>query len=257
MTLDASISEPDSSAIFCVTVFDVTSVALPSSVAPVKFLITSSVFASVCPIEAILATISSTEEDDWATLAAWVSIPTLSCLMVRTISSTVAAVSVTLAAWVSACCFTPSIFALISFTALAVSVMLEASSSPISSILMLFEPTACTDVPIFLMVSLKYFAISVISSLPCTGSRTVKSPSPWAISRNAKTAFWIGFTIARAIKYTMMSAQPRIPMPIAYNDHRNVSTVPINSWYGALITTVHPVVFIRAWAAIFKILSNV
>ena len=200
ITLEASINEPDSSAIFCVTAFDVTSVALPSPVAAVSVLITSSVFPSVCPMEAIFATISSTDDDDCATLAACVSILLLSCLMVRTISSMVAAVSVTLAAWFIVCCFTPSMFALISLTALAVSLMLEASSLPISSISLLFDPTCWIEVPIFLIVSLKYSAISVISSLPCTGSRTVKSPSPWAIFFKAATAFWIGLTIVRATK---------------------------------------------------------
>ena len=42
--------------------------ALPSPVAVVKLLITSSVLPSVCPIEAIFATICSTEEEDCATL---------------------------------------------------------------------------------------------------------------------------------------------------------------------------------------------
>ena len=200
ITLDASMSDPDSSAIFCVTVLDVTNVALPSPVAVVRFLIASSVLSSVCPIEAIFATISSTEEEDWATLAAWVSIPILSCLIVRTISSTVAAVSVTLAACVKACCFTPSIFALISFIALAVSVILEASSFPISSRSVLFIPTCRIETPIFSIVSLKYSAISVISSLPWTGSLTVRSPSPCAIFCKAATAFRIGLTIARATK---------------------------------------------------------
>ena len=134
ITLDASSKLPDSSAIFCVTVFDVTSVALPSPVAAVRSLIALSVFSSVCVMDAIFATICSIEEDDCATLAACISIPVFNCLMVRTISSTVAAVSVTLAACVIAWCLTPSIFVLISCTALAVSVMLVDSSFPISSI---------------------------------------------------------------------------------------------------------------------------
>ena len=200
ITLEASRSEPDSSAIFCVTVFEVTSVALPSPVATVRLLITSSVLPSVCPIEAIFATISSTEEDDCATLAVCISMLVLSCLMVRTISSTVAAVSVTLADCVIACCFTPSIFTLISFTALAVSVILAASSLPTSSIILLFAPTTFTEAPIFAIVSLKYSDISVISSLPITGSRTVKSPSPWAIFFKADTALCIGFIVLRVTK---------------------------------------------------------
>ena len=64
MTLEASIKEPDSSVIFCVTVFDAMSVALPSAVAVVSSLIALSVLASVCPMEVIFATISSMEEDD-------------------------------------------------------------------------------------------------------------------------------------------------------------------------------------------------
>ena len=250
ITLDASISDPDSSAIFCVTVLEVTSVALPSPVAEVRLRIALSFFSSVCVIEAILATICSTEEDDWATLAACVSIPLLSCLIVLTISSIVEAVSVTLAAWVSACCLTPSMFALISLTALAVSIMLDASSSPISSILRLFIPTCWIDTPIFAIVSLKYSAISVISSLPVTGSRTVKSPSPWAISRNIATAVRIGLTILWATKYTTIRPINSTLKPTIYNVRRSALIAPINSLYGALIIMVHGAFLSFAWEAI-------
>ena len=186
------------------------------------------------------------EDEDCATLAACISMLLFSCLMVRTISSTVAAVSVTLAAWVIACCFTPSIFALISLTALAVSVMLEASSFPISSIMFELALTARIDVPILAIVSLKYVDISVISSLPRIGSRTVKSPSPCAISCKALAACCIGFTIFWAIKYTMNRAAANIPkliIPIAFV---RVSTVPRNSLTGARITAFQPVALIFA-----------
>ena len=166
-------------------VFAVAIVSLPAPVAVARFPITSSFLPSVCPIEAILATICSTEEEDCDTLAACISILLFSCLMVRIISSSVAAVSVTLAACVKACCFTPSIFALISFTALAVSVILEASSFPMSSIFLLFIPTVCIELAIFAIVSLKYWESSAISSLPRTGNRTVRSPSPCAMFLSA------------------------------------------------------------------------
>ena len=195
ITLDASISEPDSSAIFCVTLFEVMSVALPSPVAVVSSLMAASVLLSVCPIEAIFEAICSMEAEDLATLAVCISMLLFNCLIVRTISSMVAAVSVTLAACVSACCLTPSMFTLIWFTALAVSVIFEASSFPISSIVCEFVPTFCIDEPIFEIVWLKYFDISVISSLPRTGRRTVKSPSPCAIFLRATTAEFSAFVI--------------------------------------------------------------
>ena len=195
MTLDASSKEPDSSAIFCVTVFDVTIVALPLAVAVVSSLIALSVLVSVCPIEAIFATISSIDDDDCATLAACISMPVFNCLMVRTISSTVAAVSVTLAAWVIAWCFTPSIFALIWCTALAVSVILVDNVFPISSIWLQFTPIDLIAFLIFVIVSLKYSDKSVISSFPVTGRLTVKSPSPCAIFFKAETVRLTGFII--------------------------------------------------------------
>ena len=163
----------------------------------------------------------------------------------------VAAVSVTLAAWVIACCLTPSMFALISFTALAVSVILEASSFPISSIVLELTPTCWMDAPIFAIVSLKYSAISVISSLPCTGRRTVKSPSPCAIFRSAATIIRIGFITARATKYTITSAINRMTTPIPIIEIRNALTVSINSSWGAAMITVQSVVFIVAYEAIF------
>ena len=200
ITLEASISEPDSSAIFWVTVFDVTSVALPSPVAVVRSLIALSVLASVCVMEAIFATISSIEDEDWATLAACISIPVFNCLIVRTISSTVAAVSVTLAAWVIACCFTLSIFVLIWCTALAVSVILVESSFPISSIWLQFTPIDLIAFLIFAIVSLKYSDKSVTSSFPVTGRFMVKSPSPCAMFFKAETVRLTGFIIPRATK---------------------------------------------------------
>ena len=178
-----------------------------------------------------------------------------SCFIVRTISSMVAAVSVTLAAWVSTCCFTPSIFALISFTAPAVSIILVDNSFPISSISLLFLPTACIEAPILVIVSLKYSDKSVTSSLPITGSRTVKSPSPCAIFFKALTAVCTGFTIVRAIIYTITIATSKMISPIITIVPRKVLTVPINSSAGALTSTVHPVVFITAYAAIFRTLS--
>ena len=200
ITLDASIRLPDSSAIFWVTLLDVTNVSLPSPVAAVSSFTTSSVLPSVCPMDAIFATICSMEAEDSATLAACVSMLLFNCLIVRTISSMVAAVSVTLAACVSACCLTPSMFALIWFTALAVSVMLLASSFPIFSISVLERLTCLIDEPILEIVSLKYSDKSVTSSLPWTGRRTVKSPSPCAMFLRAATATFIGLTIARATK---------------------------------------------------------
>ena len=113
MTLDASSSAPDSSAIFFVTVFEVTTVVLPSVVSVVRSLIAASVFASVCPIALIFATICSTDSEDSATFAACASISVFNCLMVYTIPSIVAAVLPTLLACVIACCFIPLIFALI------------------------------------------------------------------------------------------------------------------------------------------------
>ena len=193
ITLEASNRPPDSSAIRWVTVFAPVTVSFPSAVAEARVFITSSVLPRVCVIEAMFPTICSIAEEDSATLAAWFSILLLSCLIVRIISSTVAAVSVTLAAWVRACCFTPSIFALIWCTALAVSVILLASSLPIFVMSIVFLPTVLIDEPIFSIVSLKYSDKSVTSSLPCTGRRTVKSPSPWAISLRAPTTTFIGF----------------------------------------------------------------
>ena len=113
MILAASINGSDSSAIFLVTALDATNVLRPSPVAPVRVLITSSVFPSVLLTAARFATICSIDEEDCATLDACRSMLLLSCLIVRTISSIVEAVSVTLAACVSVCCLTPSIFALI------------------------------------------------------------------------------------------------------------------------------------------------
>ena len=98
MTLDASIRPPDSSAIFCVTVFDVSNVALPSDVAAARFLTMLSLFSSELVIDAIFATISSTAAEDCTTLADWLSMLPFKVSIVRIISSTVPAVSVTLAA---------------------------------------------------------------------------------------------------------------------------------------------------------------
>ena len=188
-------------------------------------------------MEAIFATICSTEDDDCATLPAWDSILTLSCLIVRTICSIVAAVSVTLAAWVNACCFTPSILALISWTELAVSVILFASSFPISSIATVLAPTDRIDSPIFAMVSLKYVAISVISSFPNNGKRTVKSPSPCAIFCNTETAVWMGLTMVRASKYTTINAETRMTTPTIIIVSCNVLIASKNSLTGARIIT--------------------
>ena len=197
----------------------------------------------------MLATISSTEEDDCATLAAWVSMLAASCLTVRTISSIVAAVSVTLAACVNACCFTPSILVLIWSTALAVWLMLDARASPIVSILRLFFSTDRIDLPIFSIVSLKYSDISVISLLLYTGSRTVKSPSPWAMPRNAMTAAWMGFIMLRAITYTMTRHINKMVLPITPIERIKRLSVCINSSTGALMITAQPVLFIVAFAA--------
>ena len=158
----------------------------------------------------------------------------------------VAAVSVTLAAWVRACCFTPSILALIWWTALTVSVILEASSEPILVISVLFSPTVFIEEPILEMVWLKYSDKSVTSSLPCTGRRTVRSPSPWAMSLRASTTILIGFIIIRATKKTMIKLTAKTPNPMRIISIRSSLTVPINSLTGAFITIVQSVVFIVA-----------
>ena len=173
----------------------------------------------------MFATISSTEDDDCATLAAWVSMLVFNCLIIRTISSTVAAVSLTLDAWVSTCCLTPSIFALISCTALAVSVMLEASSLPIPSIVSVFVPTVLIDAPIFAIVSLKYSDKTAISSLPCTGSRTVKSPSPCAMLRNPAVTSERG----RSFCVTLMESVTTITIIESTRAAAMISIIPLTS----------------------------
>ena len=112
-------------------------------------------------------------------------------------------------------------FAVISFIALAVSVILLESSSPMDCITLELFPTEFIDEPIFAIVSLKYSDKSVISSLPVTGRRTVRSPSPWAMFRNASTVTPIGFTIAAAVKNTITSATTKIIAPITYIERRN------------------------------------
>ena len=156
-----------------------------------------SVLASVCPIDAIFATISSMEDEDCATFAACISMPVFNCLIVRTISSTIAAVSVTLAAWVIAWCFTPSMFVLMWWIALAVSVILVDNSLPISSISLQFTPIDLIAFLIFTIVSLKYSDKSVISSFPVTGRLTVKSPFPCEIFFKAETVRLTGLIIPR------------------------------------------------------------
>ena len=200
ITLEASIRLPDSSAIFWVTLFEFTKISFPLPVAFARLPIALSVFSRVCVMEEIFATISSIEEEDCATLKACESILVSSCRMVRIISSIVAAVSVTLEACVNAFCLTLSTVPLICWMELAVSFILLASSLPITCMASAFWSTVLMDTAIFCIVSLKYSESFVISSLPISGSRTVRSPSPWAMFSNALTAVCNGCTILRAMR---------------------------------------------------------
>ena len=73
--------------------------------------------------------------------------------------------------------------------ALAVSSILLARLVPVTSISAVFAPIERIASAIFPIVSLKYRAISVSSSFPFTGSETVKSPVPCAISFSASAVF--------------------------------------------------------------------
>ena len=230
----------------CVTLFAPTTVSFPSAVADARVFITSFVLSKVCVIEAILLTICSIAEEDSATLAAWFSILPLRFFIVRIISPTVAAVSLTLAAWVRACFFTPSIFALISCTALAVSVILLTSSEPVFVISSLFSPTILIDVPIFSIVWLKYSDKLVTSLFPTKGRRTVRSPSPWAISLRAETTTFMGFSILYETIKSIAKLTAKIVKPINIILLRRVSILPINCFIGALIITVQSVLPIFA-----------
>ena len=177
ITLLASIKPPDSSEIFCATLFDVATASFPAPVAATSSMMESSVLSMVCVMEAILATISSIDDEDCATDEACTSILPFNCFIVRIISSIVAAVSVTPVAWVIACCFTPSILALIWLMELAVSSALVERSAPTSSISCVFFFTPERSSTVLLWKTLTLIARSPNTSRRFTSNvSTTKFP---------------------------------------------------------------------------------